>query len=462
MDNTLLNFIAHLRHHGVPVSTAETLDAMQVAAALGYQDPELLKDGLGSCLAKSQDNKTLFESCFEQFFRLSSTSPSELIDPQGTDSDNEHAQQREKKELHPNATLAEGSSEQSGQDDQSREQMLADVMRAAEQVSLENIQFQTQRGVYRRRILDALAAGQGEESNNEGSGGSGSGTGESGDDGWIARPSEQLIELVKETIERQLLLNNNAANNALREDTIRDSNLAGLDSYYRQHLPKLIRKLAKKLASKHRQRYKRSNRGKPDLGKTLRRNIAYEGIPFHRYWKAKRRDKSEIFVLCDISGSVSAWSEILLLFLHALSDVLPNTRSFVFCGESVEVTELFREHEASEALAIIKQRYGMRSSDYGQALTSFQRHIDGAVNQRSCIIILGDGRSNGGNTGIDALRTLYKQARLLLWFNPESRNSWNTGDSEIQRYQSASHFVAECGSLRKLERLLDQLLTLIH
>lgn len=462
MDNTLLSFIAHLRHHGVPVSTSETLDAMQVTAALGYQNPELLKDGLGSCLAKSQDNRALFESCFEQFFRIGSTTPATQEDTQGADSNSEQAQPSEPPAQ--SANTVEDSGDQPDQDDQSREQMLADVIRAAEQVSLENIQFQTQRGVYRRRILDALDAGQGDEGNSEGSGGSGaaSGTGESGDDGWTARPSEQLIELVKETIERQLLLNNNAAINALREDSIRDSNLAGLDSYYRQHLPKLIRKLAKKLASKHRQRYKRSNRGKPDLGKTLRRNIAYEGIPFHRYWKAKRRDKSEIFVLCDISGSVSAWSEILLLFLHALSDVLPNTRSFVFCGESIEVTELFREYEASEALTIIKQRYGMRSSDYGEALTSFQRHLDGAINQRSCIIILGDGRGNGGNTGIDALRSLYKQARLLLWFNPESRNSWNTGDSEIQRYQSASHFVAECGSLRKLERLLDQLLTLIH
>ena len=116
----------------------------------------------------------------------------------------------------------------------------------------------------------------------------------------------------------------------------------------RDRLPPLIRKLAKKLAAKHRQRYRRAKRGRLDLGKTLRRNIALGGVPFHRYWKSTRREKSEIFVLCDLSGSVSSWSQVLMLFMQALADVLPNTRSFVFCGESVEVSELFRQHDADE------------------------------------------------------------------------------------------------------------------
>jgi uncharacterized protein with von Willebrand factor type A (vWA) domain len=104
----------------------------------------------------------------------------------------------------------------------------------------------------------------------------------------------------------------------------------------------------------------------------------------------------------------------------------------------------------------------MGSSDYGRALNSFRQLVEERVNRRSTIIILGDGRGNGGDTGIAALRELYHRARLVLWFNPESQGRWNTGDSEIRRYQTACHYVAECGSLRKLERLLDELLTLIR
>jgi hypothetical protein len=46
--------------------------------------------------------------------------------------------------------------------------------------------------------------------------------------------------------------------------------------------------------------------------------------------------------------------------------------------------------------------------------------------------------------------------------NPERRSQWNTGDSEMHRYQSASHFSTECQSLQQLERIVDKLLTLIR
>ncbi|MDX1506321.1 MAG: VWA domain-containing protein, partial [Spongiibacter sp.] len=158
----------------------------------------------------------------------------------------------------------------------------------------------------------------------------------------------------------------------------------------------------------------------------------------------------------------SQWSEVLMLFVQALADVLPNARCFVFCGKSIEVSDIFRQYPEEEALAIIQRQHGMGGSDYGLALTSFRDQIADRLNRRSTVIILGDGRGNGGNTGIDALRDIYHRARLVLWFNPESRNRWNTGDSEIRRYQTACHYVAECGSLRKLERLLDDLLNLIR
>jgi uncharacterized protein with von Willebrand factor type A (vWA) domain len=467
MDDTLLQFIRHLRHHGLAVSTAETLDAMRITAALGYADPVLLRDGLGSCLAKTIDDAETFGECFERFFHIakhqknqqdsSSDQHNHTVDDDGRsegEADGEGNQ------------LGEGQGEGNGQGggqglsenpSVSSDQLRSEVIRAAAEVKLENIQFRTQRGLYRRRILDVLNANtqQAEIQKLQDSG-------ETGRAQWLSQLHEQQIDIVKEIIDRQLLLNNDAGSRALRDSLLRDSSLSAMESYHRERLPPLIRKLAKKLASRHRQRHRRARRGKLDLGKTLRRNIAYGGVPFHRFWKTTRKDKSEIYVLCDISGSVSSWSRVLLLFMQALNDVLPNTRCFVFCGRSIEVTDIFRQHSADEAMAIVQTRYGMGGSDYGLALHSFRDLVSDKLNRRSCVIVLGDGRGNGGNTGIDALRDIYHRARLLLWFNPESQSSWNSGDSEIRRYQSASHYVAECGSLRKLERLLDNLLSLLH
>ena len=46
MQSNLVSFIQVLRTHDVRVSPAETLDAMGVAATLGYSDRRLLRDGL--------------------------------------------------------------------------------------------------------------------------------------------------------------------------------------------------------------------------------------------------------------------------------------------------------------------------------------------------------------------------------------------------------------------------------
>lgn len=481
MDNTLLQFIRHLRHHGLPVSTAETLDAMQVTAALGYSDPDLLRDGLASCLAKTVDDNDTFGLCFERFFHLGGAQAANDPEQNQLPSTEQAATDAPDAENGVDAKgegtgEGDGDGDANGQDQSSGEgqsdaalpgkggggggqgsQTRAEVMRAAAEVGLENIQFRTQRGIYRRRILDALGDKQRQSDIQQ--------LLDAGDkDGanWLEQIRLGQIDAVTDVINRQLLLNNDAANRAIRDDIIQNSSLSAMESYHRDRLPPLIRKLAKKLAARHRQRQRHARKGKLNLGKTLSRNIAYGGIPFHRYWKTTRKDKTDIYVLCDISGSVSAWSRVLLLFMQALNEVLPSTRCFVFCSRSIEVTDLFRQYPADEALAIVQQRHGLSSSDYGIALNTFHEQIAEKLNRRSCVIILGDGRGNGGDSGIGSLREIYHRARLVLWFNPESQHNWNTGDSEIRRYQSATHYVAECGSLRKLERLLDGLLSLVR
>jgi uncharacterized protein with von Willebrand factor type A (vWA) domain len=460
VDETLLQFIRHLRNHGLAISTAETLDAMRVVATLGYSDPSLLRDGLASCLAKTVDDHSNFAECFERFFQTQvGAHPNETSDAASDKPSDDTENNGEGDGAGEGEGEGAGNGQGSGGTGSSQRDSatLNEVIRAAAEVGLENIQFRTQRGVYRRKILNALNDEQKQSDIQQ--------LLDAGEDEQahlLEQVRQHQIATVKEVIDRQLLLNNDAAGKQLRDATLKDTSLSAMEHYHRERLPPLIRKLAKKLASRHRQRHKRARRGKLDLGKTLRRNIAYGGIPFHRFWKTTRKDKSDIFVLCDISGSVSAWSRVLLLFVQALSDVLPNTRSFIFCGQSIEVTDLFKQYPADEAMAIIQQRHGLGGSDYGLALNSFWNQIEDKLNRRSCVIILGDGRGNGGDTGIEALRSIYHRAKLVLWFNPESHYSWNTGDSEIRRYQSASHYVAECGSLRKLERLLDQLLSLLR
>jgi uncharacterized protein with von Willebrand factor type A (vWA) domain len=64
----LLAFIEFLRGRDIFISPADSLVAMEVAGLVGYANRRLLKDGLGSALAKSKFEIEIFNEAFEQYF----------------------------------------------------------------------------------------------------------------------------------------------------------------------------------------------------------------------------------------------------------------------------------------------------------------------------------------------------------------------------------------------------------
>ena len=87
-----------------------------------------------------------------------------------------------------------------------------------------------------------------------------------------------------------------------------------------------------------------------DSSATLRRNLQYGGVPFRIVFDRKRKDKPQVMVLCDVSDSVRNVSRFMLQFVYALQDLYSKVRSFIFVAELGEVTQLFTEHDANQAL----------------------------------------------------------------------------------------------------------------
>lgn len=458
-DDVLLRFIGHLRHHGIPVSPAETLDAMRVTASLGYDQPALLFHGLQSCLAKSQAEQQPFADCFAKFFALPNTGQTAAHDDgdtsaqgESTPKDADGGQQGSANTAVPNTAGRGGGAGSEGQ------RLQLALMEAATEIELNQIRYPTQRNLYRRRLLQALAKAQPGFAALP----SAAEAPETQQSKWLSQQQSWLQTQAAALVDRQLALNNQADLREYREARMRDMAIGAMDAYHRNQLPELIRKLAKKLASRHRQHYRHSRQGRLNLGKTIKQSIAYDGVPFRRHWQSTRKTRSQLYVLCDISGSVATWSELLLLFLHALGDVIPKTRSFVFCDQSIEVTDTLQSRAPAQAVAEIFAEHGMGGSGYGTAIDGFFANHGADINRHTTVIILGDGRCNGAETGLGSLRKIYQRVRLVLWFNPEAESRWGSGDSEIPRFRSACHHIAECSSLRQLERLLDELLGILH
>ena len=462
MQTKLVSFIGALRKHDVRISTSETLDAMRVMALVGYSERDTVKMALASTLAKTKEEKALFDDCFELFYG------GERLKINQTSQDNDKANTQENSDVDLQQQIADNPLVKEALDsplvqmlmENDPAKLTAAMAKAASEVSMEKLRYFTQTGQYSRKLLEQLDTRQIDDSIEQLQGIQDS-TADFVID-ILQNRKQQLREIAKQQVEEHLLLTANAEGRKLQEDVLRNAKLSSLERKHFDQLQELVRKLAKKLASRHSQRMHVEKRGKLDVAKTLRKNVHLDGIMFETYWKKKRKDQPKVIALCDVSNSVAAYAKFLLLFLYSLSDVIPKVRSFCFSNRTGEVTDLFNKYEAAQAMEMSFKQWGQGSSDYGQSLVDFADICLEQIDNNTTVIILGDARNNHGDARLDVLQKVYNRAKTVIWLNPERRSQWNTGDSEMHRYQSASHFSTECQSLQQLERIVDKLLTLIR
>ena len=469
MQSNLVDFIQVLRSHDIRVSPAETLDAVAVTATLGYSDRNLLRDGLAMTLAKTPAEEVIFLDCFDRFFQQdladfsSSDMPSDQDDNKDLDSTDNTAAQTEDFSGSQLSALELASEKNPSLEsllqtplmqnllNNNRNELTLAINAAAQRVDLQKIQMFTQKGQFTRRILDAMGEEQVRNAVIELE------RAESPALAVLQRYRDILRQQVRDYVEREYLLHAEGKTQQFMDDILSKTRLNNIEHIYLHKVHELIRKMAKKLASRHSHKRRRLKRGQLNMAKTLRKGIPNDGVMFNTFWRQVKKEKPQILAVCDVSGSVAAYSKFLLLFLYSLQDILPKVRSFAFSSHLGEVSTYFDDYPVEKAIELVNWKYG-GSTDYGNSLMDFSKLALDDINSNTTVIILGDARNNNGDPKLEILQSIFQRARQVIWLNPESRRAWGSGDSEMLRYQSACHFSAECNNLKQLERIVDQLL----
>ena len=267
-----------------------------------------------------------------------------------------------------------------------------------------------------------------------------------------------LFEEARQYINRQFELYARAAGEQLREEFLRKTGLFALQQRDFDRMRKIVRRMARRLATRYDRRRKHTKRGVLDVRRTLRRSMAHDGIPFDTVWKQTKIERPKIVVICDVSQSVAAAAQFLLLFLYSLNEVIATLRAFAFSSHLVEVSDLLEDHPVERAIPAIMEKIGFRSTDYGRSLADFDEEFMDSVDRKTTIIILGDGRSNNSDPRIDLMRRLHDRSKSVIWLNPEPETFWGTGDSEMLRYRTFCHIARTCSTIEDLERIIDDVL----
>ena len=480
MDRTLTHFIAALRNAEVRISPAETLDAMNALELVGYRDRAFLKNSLALVLPKTADEKETFDTAFDQFFSFEdlSTQIHEGGDEEGEGEDGGEGQNQgegsgggkgggAKKSKFAGVEEDEddlGAGEMSEPRSELGRLLMQEgtveitvrMAEAAKEAQLEEIQVFTQKGLYTRKIMDAMGLA---DLNRE--------IGELrqsfrlpdrrlGQE--LKKRQNWLREQVRDYVERQFLLHADATGRRLREDLLQKVKLSNVEHRNFRLIQEIVYRMAKKLVALHSRRRKVFKRGQLHVPRTLRHNMSYDGAIFDLRWKSVKVDRPEVFAICDVSGSVASYARFMLMFLYSLEEVMPRVRSFAFSSDLAEVTELFERNQLEDAIAKTLRDYSGGSTDYGQAFADFRKLCMDDVGNRSTIVILGDARNNYGDPRTDILKEMYDRAKRVIWLNPESRNTWHTGDAEMRKYSAYVHQAEECNSLLHLNRVVGNLL----
>jgi uncharacterized protein with von Willebrand factor type A (vWA) domain len=172
-------------------------------------------------------------------------------------------------------------------------------------------------------------------------------------------------------------------------------------------------------------------------------------------YRPRRPRRPEIYVLCDVSTSVTSASVFFLSVLHALHDSFRKMRSFVFIERVSEVTDIFAHERNFKAVSErISSDAGVADisgyTDYGRVWSEFLTQVEDDLDPRATVIVLGDARTNGRDPRADIFAQIAARAGRTFWLNPEPRLYWNYGDSVISAYeQFCTAF--ECWTTTQLE-----------
>lgn len=165
---------------------------------------------------------------------------------------------------------------------------------------------------------------------------------------------------------------------------------------------------------------------RPDWRASLRASLRQGGEIARLHRRRPGTRWPNLVALCDISGSMAAYSRALLQFLHAVSNARgqgwAEVHAFTFGTRLTNITRHLRARDVDAALAAA----GAEAQDWaggtriGDCLAAFNRDWSRRVLSRpALVLIVTDGLDRGDPLHLAAaMERLHLSARRVVWLNP--------------------------------------------
>lgn len=231
-----------------------------------------------------------------------------------------------------------------------------------------------------------------------------------------------------------------------------------------EEVMKIIRLLARKLATQYNRRQRTAHRpGAFNLRRTLRQNLRRGGEIIELGYVKPKRQRLKIVLLCDVSKSMDLYTNFLLQFMYGFQQLPQRLETFVFATQLTRVTEQLRQQAFPKALKNLQNTIPDWSggTKIGSSLDAFvEDHGQRLLDRKTIFMIMSDGWDTGeGAVLAKAMSYIQCKTGKVIWLNPLAGHPQFT--PEVQGMKAAMPYVdvfASAHNVESLRRVVTSLL----
>jgi uncharacterized protein with von Willebrand factor type A (vWA) domain len=217
-----------------------------------------------------------------------------------------------------------------------------------------------------------------------------------------------------------------------------------------------IRRLALPLDRRQTRRFRPDPAGaRVDLAATLRTSLRRGGEIFDLSRKRRVVRPPPLVVLCDISGSMARYAQVLLHFLHAVANSRDRVHVFLFGTRLSNITRQLRHRDPEVAFQMVAAAVPDWSGGtrIGESVALFNRRwAKRVLGQGAVVLLMTDGLDRDGAEGLsEAMDRLHRSSRRLIWLNPLLR--WEGFQPKSQGIRAMLPHVDDFRTVHNLDSL---------
>ncbi|HZK24284.1 MAG TPA: VWA domain-containing protein [Oscillospiraceae bacterium] len=436
LEVNVVRFVQLLRHMGLRIGSSEVIDALQALQEVELSERDAVRLALQATLVKRPGEQAVFTQAFARFF----ASPEVRA---------ELEQEYAAKLAQRQEMLAEASEDLQFRDvplalSEEEKLVYAAIPPAARQKMLDYIQRTAEGKQVEadfRPVLESMVRGSltfwRKSLRNE--------------LGQLALPQSDDPELnaLLASMEEQPQA---AADSLLAED---------MQNIAEQDLPRaqlLLQKLARQLVTRIERRFRQGKRRQQlDVRKTIRHNMRFGGTMFKLRYRNHRRQKPQLLLLCDVSGSMARYASFVLQFIYSIHSVVSSIEGFVFAEDVERVTDYFQAStdftQTMVELMNRSQEWG-RGTELATALQSLRANYPHLLSSQTYLLIVSDTKTMKVTQAVQELAEIKRMVKDVVWLNTLPAPEWEKASS-VEAFQQVVRMYP-CNTLLALEQVMRQ------